>query len=206
MTVTKMLFLIAMLGHLLLAWCDCLLIYAGGEKFGFSLMKDGAAMRKVFSRMPARNPLMSMLFGCLALCMCSGGYYALYLWMRPFSQAAALIMLLGCVLFFIPGTAHHVFCGAAEWFYIRMGMTEQAREAVTDFFRKTSAAMIACYVGMAAFGVTLFAMVVSGATPLPAWACAFNELLIAAVLFPLRIGGAGNWAGAAMFLSLLLLT
>ena len=31
------------------------------------------------------------------------------------------------------------------------------------------------------------------------------SLLIASVLFPLRIGGAGNWAGAAMFLGLLFL-
>ena len=30
-------------------------------------------------------------------------------------------------------------------------------------------------------------------------------MLIAAVLFPLRIGGAGNWAGAVMFLGLLFL-
>ena len=55
------------------------------------------------------------------------------------------------------------------------------------------------------FGITLFLMVVTGATVLPSWACIFNILLIASVLFPLRIGGAGNWAGAAMFLGLLFL-
>lgn len=48
-------------------------------------------------------------------------------------------------------------------------------------------------------------MVVTGATALPAWACIFNVLLISSVLFPLRIGGAGNWAGAMMFLGLLFL-
>ena len=35
MTTTKILFLIAVCGHLLCGYCDCLLIYAGGEKFGF---------------------------------------------------------------------------------------------------------------------------------------------------------------------------
>ena len=55
------------------------------------------------------------------------------------------------------------------------------------------------------FSVILFVMVVTGATALPSWACIFNILLIASVLFPLRIGGAGNWAGAVMFLGLLLL-
>ena len=69
-------------------------------------------------------------------------------------------------------------------------------------YRKT---MIACYLGLIVFSVTLFVMVVTGRTALPAWACIFNILAIAAVLFPLRIGGAGNWAGAAMFLGLLFL-
>ena len=86
-----------------------------------------------------------------------------------------------------------------------MGMTEEAREAITDFFKKTSITMIVCYLGLIVFSVTLFVMIVTGATSLPAWACVFNILLIASVLFPLRIGGAGNWAGAIMFLGLLFL-
>ena len=65
--------------------------------------------------------------------------------------------------------------------------------------------MFACYLGMILFSVTLFVMVVSGATALPVWACVFNILLAASVLFPLRIGGAGNWAGAVMFLGLFFL-
>ena len=31
------------------------------------------------------------------------------------------LMWAGCVLFFLPGVAHHVFCRALEWFYLRMG-------------------------------------------------------------------------------------
>jgi len=205
MTATKILMLIAVWGHLLCGYCDCLLIYAGGEKFNFRLMSDNDKMKQVFTKMPLRNPLLSMLLGCLAMCMSCGGYYALSLWMKQFSDSASTIMLISAVLFYIPGTAHHVFCGAAEWFYIRMGMTVEAREAITDFFKKTSVTMIVCYLGLIVFSVVLFVMVVSGATALPVWACVFNILLIASVLFPLRIGGAGNWAGAAMFLGLLFL-
>lgn len=205
MTTTKMLMLIAVLGHLLCGYCDCLLIYAGGEKFNFRLMSDNDKMKQVFTKMPLRNPLLSMLLGCLAMCMSCGGYYALFLWMKQFSDSASAIMLISAVLFYIPGTAHHVFCGVAEWFYIRMGMTEEAREAISDFFKKTSITMIVCYLRLIVFSVTLFVIVVSGATALPAWACVFNILLIASVLFPMRIGGAGNWAGAFMFLGLLFL-
>ena len=205
MTMIKTLMLIAVLGHLLCGVCDCLLIYTPSGKFGFQLMKDNDGMREAFRTMPLRNPMLSMLLGVLALLLDSGGYFALCLWMRQFSAAAAAVMLAGAAVFFIPGTAHHVFCGVAEWFYIRMGMTDEARETITDFFRQTSVTMIACYLGLIVFSVTLFVMVVTGRTALPAWACIFNILAIAAVLFPLRIGGAGNWAGAAMFLGLLFL-
>ena len=205
MTMIKILLLIAVFGHLLCGICDCLLIYTPSGKFGFQLMKDNDRMREAFRTMPLRNPMLSMLLGVLALLMNSGGYYALHLWMRQFSATAAVIMLIAAATFFIPGTAHHVFCGVAEWFYIRMGMTDDAREAITEFFKKTSVTMIACYLGLIVFSITLFVMVVTGATALPSWACIFNILLIASVLFPLRIGGAGNWAGAAMFLGLLFL-
>lgn len=201
----KYLMLIAVFGHLLCGISDCLLMYAGGEKFSFQLMSNNEKMKQVFSKMPLRNPLLSMLLGCLALCMCSCGYYALHLWMKQFSNSASTIMLISAALFFIPGTAHHVFCGVAEWFYIRLGMTEDAREAITDFFKQTSVTMIVCYFGLIAFSVTLFIMVVSGATALPVWGCVFNILLIAVILFPMRIGGAGNWAGAIMFLGMLFL-
>ena len=65
--------------------------------------------------------------------------------------------------------------------------------------------MVVCYMGLIVLSITLFVMVVTGSTTLPSWACIFNILLIASVLFPLRIGGAGNWAGAVMFLGLIFL-
>ena len=195
--------LIAVFGHLLCGICDCLLIYTPSGKFGFQLMKNDDKMRETFRTMPLRNPMISMLMGVLALLMSCGGYFALYLWMRQFSATAAVIMLIAAAVFYIPGIAHHVICGVAEWFYIRMGMTKDAREAVMEFFKKTSVTMIACYLGMIVFSVTLFVMVVTGATALPSWACIFNIFLIASVLSPFRIGGAGNWAGAVMFLGLL---
>ncbi len=180
--------------------CDYLVV--GNEN---QLMKDNGKMQEAFRTMPLRNPMLSMLLGVLALLMSCGGYFALCLWMRRFSVTASVIMLAAAAVFFIPGTAHHVICGVAEWFYIRMGITEEAREAITEFFGKTSVTMIACYLGLIVYSVALFVMVVTGATALPSWAAVFNIMLIASVLFPLRIGGAGNWAGAVMFLGLVFL-
>ena len=197
--------LIALFGHLLCGICDCLLIYTPSGKFGFQLMNDNDKMRETFRTMPLQNPMLSMLLGVLALLMSCGGYFALYLWMRQFSTAAAVVMLIAAAVFYIPGTAHHVFCGVVEWFYIRMGMSENVREAIEEFFKKTSVTMIVCYLALIMLSITLFVMVVTGSTALPSWACIFNILLIVSVLFPLRIGGAGNWAGAVMFLGLIFL-
>ena len=205
MTTIKALFLLAVFGHLLCGYSDCLLIYTSEGKFNFKLMSDNDKMRKVFKQMQIMNPLLSMLLGCLALFLSFWGYFGIYLWIKPFSVPYAVVILIAAALFFIPGTAHHVFCGTAEWFYIRMGMTEDAREAISDFFKKTSVTMIACYLGLIVFSIALFLAVITGVTSIPAWGCIFNILLIASVLFPLRIGGAGTWAGAIMFLGLFFL-
>ena len=55
------------------------------------------------------------------------------------------------------------------------------------------------------FGIALFVAIISGLTPLPRWTCVFNTALLMLVLIPTRIGGSGNWAGAIMFLGLVLL-
>ena len=206
MNTVKLLFLIAIAGHLLCGYCDCLLTYVpGGKKFSAKHMSDNEMMSDTFAGMPLKKPLLSMLLGCFAMLLFSAGYYGIYLWMKQFSGGYALILLISAAVFIIPGVAHHVFCGAAEWFYIKFGMTEEARSAIVKFFKDTAITMIACYLGWAVFGVTLFIAVVTGATSLPAWACIFNILPLFIVSFPFKIGGTGNWCGAIMFAGLLLL-
>lgn len=206
MDTVKILFLIAIAGHLLCGYCDCLITYIpGGKKFDYKQLSDNEKMSEAFEGMPLKNPRLSMILGCLAMFLSAGGYYGVYLWMRQYSEVYALILLISSLLFFIPGVAHHVFCGVAEWFYIRLGRTEEARQSVVQFFKETSVTMYACYAGILVFGVTMFIAVVSGATDLPAWACVFNVVPMFLVLMPLRIGGTGNWCSAAMFLVLFLL-
>jgi uncharacterized protein (DUF983 family) len=61
------------------------------------------------------------------------------------------------------------------------------------------------YLGLAAFVVTLFIMVVSGRTPLPQWACVLNTLPLMLLLMPTKLPAKGNIAGAIMFIGLLIL-
>ena len=205
MSTMKIMFLIAAAGHLLCGVCDGLLIYMPGGRFRVEDMKDNDRLSAAFRNMPLRNPLLSMLLGCLAMFLFAFGYLALADWMRACSEPCATLMLIGTVMVLTFGMAHHVFCGVPEWLYVKMGRTEEARQLITEFFKKTSVTMIVCYLGFLIFGASLFVPVVSGWTPLPRWACVINILPIMLALFPTRIGGAGNWAGAIMFISLLFL-
>ena len=203
---TKIMFLVAIVGHLLCGYTDCLLTYLPGGKFRFEDMKDNEKLSAIFKGLPQRKPLMSMLFGCLAMFLFFFGYIALCQWMKQYSEVYYTLMLIGSGMVFTFGMAHHILCGVPEWLYVKLDRTEEARQIITELFKKTSVTMFVCYFGFMFFGVPLFIAVVSGATPWPAWACVFNVLPLMILLFPTRIGGSGNWAGTIMFIGLLLLT
>ena len=201
----KTTFLLAIVGHLLCGVSDCLLTYLPKGRFRFEDMGDNRKLSAAFEGLSLWQPIMSMLMGCLAMGLFTFGYLDLSDWMRSYSRTCAALMRVGCVMVATFGMAHHVFCGVPEWLYVRLGRTQEALDIVNEFFRKTSITMIVCYLGFLIYGVTLFVAVVSGWTPLPRWACVFNVLPLMLALFPLRVGGAGNWAGAIMFLGLLFL-
>ena len=100
--------------------------------------------------------------------------------------------------------AHHVLCGATEWFYVRLGRTDDALNVIMDFFKRTSPAAIA-YAGLLVFDILLFVMVVTGKTVIPRWACVFNTLPAFLILAPTKIPAKGNIANAFMFLGLAVL-
>lgn len=204
MTLTKALMLTAFIGHLICWRCDCIITYTPNGRLSFKYFNDNEKMSRVFENMPLKNPLISMLLGVLSMMMSFCGYIGLYEWMKQFSTVYAVIILASAVLPYLPGVAHHVFCGVMEWFYIRLGRTEDVQKAVVEFFKKTSSTMLACYIGWAVFAVAFFIAVVTGQTSLPQWCCVFNVLPILIVLAPFKIAGSGNLAGAAMFLGLFL--
>jgi len=146
-----------------------------------------------------------MLLGCLAMFLFFFGYIALCQWMKQYSGICAALMLIGSGMVFTFGMAHHILCGVPEWLYVRLGRTEDARQIIVELFKKTSVTLVMCYLGFLLFGISMFVPVVLGWTSLPAWACIFNVLPLMLILFPTRIGGSGNWAGAIMFISLLFL-
>ncbi|MCM1082219.1 MAG: hypothetical protein NC393_00820 [Clostridium sp.] len=202
---TNILLFTAFIGHLICWVSDLLLAYAPGGKFQFECLKDNEKMSKVFEGMPLTRPLTSMLLGLFALMMSFCGYLGLFEWMKQFSIPCAVVMMTSEVFFFIPVAAHHVFCGTVEWFYIRLGRTEEARQVVLEFFKKTSATMYVCYLGLLVSSVTFFVAVVMGYTPIPRWGCICNVLPFYILFAVFKAPGAGNLAGAAMFLGLFLL-
>lgn len=197
--------LLAFIGQILCGISDFFLIYSQKGRLNFKNLNDPDKMCEMFEDMPLENPLRSILLGTLAITMFSFGYFELSNWMGTFSHTASVIMFISAVIFLIPIVTHHVFCGAVEWIYIRLGRTNSAREAVLEFQKKTGAAMFLGYAGLLVFMITLFVMTVSGNTTLPAWACIFNTLVIMVLLLPFKLPAKGNIAGAVMFLGLLFL-
>ena len=197
--------MIAMIGHVLCVYADRLLLCTPGGQFSFSDMKDNKRMATLFTTKPESEPLRSIVLGTVAMFMQFFGYLALGIWMRPYSALWANIMIVGAAMIYTFGLAHHVQGCAAEWIYIKSDHTEEGRKLTADFFGKTSAVMIGCYVGIILFSVAHFIPVVAGMTPLPAWACVFNLLPLFLVQAPFNIAGAGNIAGAVMYLGLFIL-
>ncbi len=194
--------IIACIGHIICGITDCLLAYTPGGRFDMSKdTKDSEKMKKLFEKMPLRQIEVSMLLGVLALFMAGFGYIGLSRWAEGYSKTAGTVMYISGLFFIVPITAHHVFCGAVEWFYIRLGRTEEALDTVLTFFKKTAAAAIA-YVGLLVFAVTLLVLIILGKTELEMWACCFNTLPLFIILAPTKLPAKGNIANALMFLGL----
>lgn len=202
----KLILALAFLGHALCGAGDCLLSYSPSGRLDLvGGLKDAKRMREVFSDMPLSWPMASMLLGVAAITMFGFGYLELSRWMDGFSHTASVVMYISAVIFVVPIVVHHVICGLVEWLYIRLGRTDEAREAVLEFQVKTIATMVVGYLGLLVFLVTLFVMVVTGKTSLPQWACVFNTLPLMAVLALTKLPAKGNIAGAVMCLGLMIL-
>lgn len=193
--------IIAFIGHIICGVTDCMLAYTKDGRFEFSDVKDNKKMQKVFSSMSLKQMELAMFVGVFALFMASFGYIEISSWISESSPVIGQIMLIAAMFFIVLISAHHVLCGAVEWFYVKLGMTDEALKNVIDFFKRTSIAAIA-YVGLLVFDILLFVLVVTGKTDLPGWACVFNTIPAFLLLAPTKVPAKGNIANAFMFLGL----
>lgn len=197
---------IAFIGHILCGICDCLLSYSPSGRLDLKgSLKSSDKMREVFKDYPIRWSLVSILLGVFAITMFGFGYLELSRWMAEYSRVASFVMYISAVVFLIPIVVHHIICGLVEWLYVRLGKTNEARDVALEFQMKTIATMIAGYLGLAIFLITLFIMVVTGKTSLPQWACVLNTLPLMLVLTCTKLPAKGNIAGAIMYLGLFIL-
>ena len=198
----KLALIIACLGHIICGVTDCMMAYTPEGRFDFKNdTKDPERMKKLFAGMPPKQVELAMLIGVFALFAAGFGYIGMSRWAEQFSHISGTIMYISGLFFIVPITAHHVFCGAVEWFYVSLGRTEQALETVLAFFKRTAPAALA-YVGLLTFSATLLVLILSGRTELPLWACCFNTLPIFMILAPTKLPAKGNIANAVMFLGL----
>lgn len=193
----------AIIGHILCGASDCLLAYSKKGRLDLKNINDAEKMSAMFADMPLSYPLSSTLLGVFAITLFSFGYFGMSSWMNGYSKTASVIMFIAAVLYAVPIAAHHVLFAVIEWLYIRLGRTNEAREAVLELQKKTIAPMFVGYLGLLVFVLTLFVMIVSGSTDLPRWACVFNTFVAMLILLPTKLPAKGNIAGAVMFIGLL---
>ena len=201
----KLTLIFAVIGHILCGICDCLLSYTPKGRMDLTCIKDPERMRKEFEPLPLSYPLTSVVLGTFAILLFSFGYIGLSRWMYGQSQVSGIIMLIAALVFIVPIVAHHIICGFVEWFYVKMGRTEEAGNAALTFQKQTISTMVIGYLGLLVFAVTLLVSIAAGKTDLPWWACFFNTLPFFLILAPTKIPAKGNVAGALMFISLLIL-
>ena len=198
--------IIACLAHILCGATDCLLSYSKKARLDLKQIKDPVKMAEMLEGMPLWQPLASMLLGTLAITLFGFGYLETARYIGGFSHIAGTILYVSALFFIVPIVTHHVFCGAVEWIFIKLGRTCEAHKAVMEMQKKTIPTMFAGYISLVVFLVTLFAAVVSGKTGLPQWSCVFNTLVFMILMLPTRIPAKGNAAGALMFAGLTVMT
>ena len=202
----KTVLLIAFIGHVLCGICDCLLSYSPNGRLDLKgALKSPEKMREVFKDYPIRWSLLSIMLGVYAITAFGFGYLALSRWMEQYSDTASAVMYISAVVFLISIVVHHIICGLVEWLYVRLGRTDEARDAALEFQKNTIATMVVGYLGLATFVFTLFIMVITGKTSLPQWACVLNTLPLMIILLPTKLPAKGNIAGALMFLGLFII-
>lgn len=201
----KIALLTAFAAHILCGYSDCLLSYGAKGRLNLKNIKYPDKMAEMFEDMPLRKPLVSILLGTFSITAMTFGYLALSKWMQQFNEVIANIMFISSIVFAVPIVTHHIICGLVEWFYIRLGRTNEVREAVLEFQKNTISTMFVGYLGLLVFVGFLFFAVATGQTNLPQWCCIFNTLIFMLLLTATKLPAKGNIAGAAMFLGLLIM-
>jgi hypothetical protein len=197
----KIVLVIAAIGHLICGITDCMLAYTRDGRFDFSDIKDNDKMRIIFSSMSLKQIELAMFIGIVSLFSTSFGYIGISRLISETSPVIGCIMLISSMFFLVLISAHHVLCGAVEWFYVKLGRTDEALKTVTDFFKSTII-VAAAYIGLLVFAVSLFALVIIGKTGIPRWGCVFNTLPAFLMLVPTKAPAKGNIANAFMFMGL----
>ena len=175
------------------------------KRLDLKAIRDPERMREAFADVLLWQPMVSILLGTFSITVFTFGYLALSSWMYGYNRILSYIMLAAAIVFAVPIAVHHVICELVEWFYIRLGRTDEAHETVLGFQKKTIITMVAGYLGLLVFLICLFVAVVTAQTVLPRWACFFNTLPLMLLLLPTKLPAKGNIAGAFMFLGLMLL-
>jgi hypothetical protein len=205
--INRKFFLIAAFGHLL-CWIggDLLLFF---QPNGFLDIQGLFDYEKTVLMLENANPLqftISGIAGTVAMMLVFFGYYEIYKMLKPVSKKSAYVTLVGTLLTCIPGAIMHFTCTSMLWYFVKLGSTELAHQAMLSFFFENFATSIMCYIGVFLVTIPLLICVVRGKTSLPKWAWFVNTLPLTILMgIPFAGMGAMNLGSSLMFFGLFFL-
>lgn len=200
-TLLKCFLLLACAAHLTLLHCGRIITLLDGGRFDFRALNDNEKLSAVMGDTPLERPMRSMVLGTFAMTEAFPGYLVLGVWMLPQSPVCGALMLAGGILFLLPGVAHHVFCGAVEWF---LSAHEQDRRGV-GCHREVFQENIRDDVRLLCWIADLCGIVLCRCCRGDDGAAVFNTLPLFLLLSPFHIVGTGNIANDVMFAGLFFL-
>ena len=95
----------------------------------------------MFENMPLWQPMTSILLSTFSITAMTFSYLALGQWMQQYNVVLAIIMLVSAIVLAVPIVTHHIICGLLEWFFVRLGRTDEVCVAVLELQKKTIATM-----------------------------------------------------------------
>ena len=131
----KLVFVLAIIGHILCGVSDCLLGYTAKGRLDIKDAKDPVKMADLFKGTPTKNSLIAIVMGAFAIALFGFGYFGISFWMKSYSAAASNVMFISTVLFLVLIVVHHVICGFVEWLFIRLDLKAVPKENHYNYVR-----------------------------------------------------------------------
>lgn len=191
MVVLKLMLGLGILGHGVNMYCDRRLSIFPNGQIDYKSFKDlfqGDNAARLMEGVPEKVPMSAAVVGAFCVLLEVLGYASLGIYTYASDPILGGIMLFGCMIYGVLGSAYHVKEGFSEYLFVKMGRDDRAKEAMM-YLQQGARILRVCAVGIMGLIVAYIVAVVTGTIGFPIWALVFTILPIVVAIFPFKIIG-----------------